>query len=121
MPAIVPLSNIKLQSPLDLSNKGVSSANLAKRFIFKDPGATSKVIDASDVGKLLEFPGACTISLSNNISDIVAGDTFRVTAPASMGDTGPATRHVTFSDATANSVKQYVYIGANNWIVINSN
>jgi hypothetical protein len=121
MPGTTPLYNAKLQSSLDLNNKGLTGNNAAKRFIFKEIGATGKVIDVSDMGRLLRFSGNRIITLNNNIAGVTAGDTFTATTDSSIDWNGTANIFNSFYDSYSNSIIQFIYTGSNNWFVINSN
>lgn len=122
MPGVAPLYNTKLQSSLDLNSQALIDTNAAKRFILKDIGANNKIIDASDMGRLLKLTGIRVITLNNNISGIEAGDTFTVTnSTNNLSLTGSATRYYSFYDTIANSALQFIYIGDNIWIILNTN
>ena len=121
MPGTTPLYNTKLQSSLDLNNNGLTGNNAAKRFIFKEIGATGKVIDVSDMGRLLRFSGSRIITLNNNIAGVTAGDTFTATTDSAINWNGTANIFNSFYDSYANSIIQFIYTGSNNWFVINSN
>lgn len=121
MPSVTPLYNAKLQSSLDLNNKPLLNTNPAKRFILKNIGATNKVIDVSDMSRLLKFTGNRTVTLNTNITGVVAGDTFTATSDGSLYFDGTAARLNTFSGNTADNVYQCIYVGSNTWIIINAN
>jgi hypothetical protein len=122
MPAVVPLHNIKLQNSLNLNSQSVTGGTPAKRFVFKAvPPDVSKVIDASDMGRMLQYSGGSSVTLNTNITGVAAGDTFTVTAPFAPSVGGSATIINSFSDTLFNSVRQFIYIGNNTWIVLNPN
>jgi hypothetical protein len=121
MPGITPLNNVKLQSSLNLASRPLTATNPAKRFILKDIGATNKVIDVSDMSRLLKFTGNRTITLNTNITGVVAGDTFTATTDSNLGFDGTAARLNTFSANTADNVYQCIYVDSNTWIIINAN
>jgi ribulose kinase len=121
MPSISPLYNVKLQSSLDLNTQSLARTNSAKRFILKNLGAGNRIIDASDISRLLKFNGARTITLNNNIVGVVAGDTFTATTDTIFYFDGSATRLNSFVDSTSDAIYQFIYVGNNTWIIINAN
>jgi hypothetical protein len=122
MPAVVPLHNIKLQNSLNLNSQSVTGGTPAKRFVFKAVASdTPKVIDVSDMGRMLQYSDSNSVTLNANITGVVAGDTFTVTAPSAGSAVGNATIINSFSDTLFNSVRQFIYIGNNTWIVLNTN
>lgn len=120
MPGSTPLYNVKLQSSLDLASKTLTATNPAKRFILKDIGAVNKVIDVTDMGRLLKFTGNRTITLNNNITGVVAGDTFTATSNSNIAFDGSATRHDSYT-SLLDSITQCIYLGDNTWIILASN
>ena len=121
MPSISPLYNAKLQSSLNLNTQPLVGTNPAKRFILKDIGAANRVIDVSDMSRLLKFTGASTITLNNNIAGVVTGDTFTVTANTNLTFAGTATRLNSITGVSVDTITQCVYVGNNTWILINAN
>jgi hypothetical protein len=123
MPGITPLLNVKLQSSLNLASKPLTATNPAKRFILKNVVGLTKVIDVTDIGKLLNFTGNITVTLNSNITGVVAGDTFTLTTDGNSINTDGthATLYNSFSGVYINNIVQFIYVGSNNWIVINSN
>jgi hypothetical protein len=121
MPSVTPLYNVQLQSSLNLNNQGLTGTNSAKRFVFKDVGATGKTIDASDMGRLVKFSGAQTVTINNDIPGVTAGDTFTVSSTVSLSYGGSATRIDSFFDSSNNAVSQLIHVGNNTWIILNVN
>jgi len=122
MPSISPLYNAKLQSSLDLNTQPLVGTNPAKRFILKNIGAANRVVDVSDMSRLLKFSGSRTITLNNNITGVVAGDTFTLgTDSGSIFFVGTATLRNYFSGSYFENIIQCVYVGSNTWIIINAN
>lgn len=104
-----------------MNTQPLLNTNPAKRFILKDIGAADKVIDVSDMSRLLKFNGSRTVTLNTNITGVVAGDTFTVTCASTMTFAGTATRLNTFDASAADNVYQCIYVGSNTWIIINAN
>lgn len=122
MPGITPLYNVKLQSSLNLASRPLTATNPAKRFILKDIGAANKVIDVTDMGRLLKFTGNRIITLNSNITGVVAGDTFTVTTDdTSISTFGTAAVNSSFDGSYINAILQFIYVGSNTWIIINAN
>jgi ribulose kinase len=122
MPSVSPLYNAKLQSSLNLNTQPLAGTNPAKRFILKNIGAANRVVDVSDMSRLLKFSGSRTITLNNNITGVVAGDTFTLgTDSSAMFFAGTATLLNYFSGSYFENIIQCVYVGSNTWIIINAN
>lgn len=121
MPGTTPLYNLQLQSSLNLNNQVLTATTPAKRFVEKSIGAANKTIDASDMGRLLKFSGARTITLNNSIAGIAAGDTFTVYSDSNLNFTGTAVKLLCFSDSYYSAITQLVYAGSNTWFILNAN
>lgn len=124
MPGITPLLNAKLQSSLNLASKPLTATNPAKRFILKNVSGGTKVIDVTDMSRLLKFePGSVTVTLNADLAGVVAGDTFTVTANTSTINTNGTAAAVynSFYDLYYDAIVQFIYVGSNTWIIINAN
>jgi hypothetical protein len=125
MPGITPLLNVKLQSSLNLASKPLTATNPAKRFILKNVSGTTKVIDVTDMSRLLKFEPVfgLTITLNADLAGVVAGDTFTVTAnTSSITPNGTAAAvYNSFFDVYNDAIVQFIYVGSNTWIIINAN
>lgn len=121
MPGTIPLNNVKLQSPLDLNDKDLTATNDAKRFVVKNVG-TSKVIDASDMGRQLKLSGSGTLTFNSNLANVAAGDTFTAVSPGSISFVATGvTLYSNNYDITPDNIFQFTYVGSNTWIVLNTN
>lgn len=124
MPGITPLYNVKLQSSLNLASRPLTATNPAKRFILKDIGAANKVIDVTDMGRLLKFTGNRIITLNSDITGVINGDTFTATTDGtniSIDGTAISTVFSSFDSSYRNAIAQFIYVGSNIWIIINAN
>jgi hypothetical protein len=125
MPSVTPLNNIKLQSSLNLNNQLLLNTNRAKAYTLKNLGATNKTLDVSDIGCLLLFNGNRYITINASITGVSAGDSFF--AVDEIGILIPLGGGVTLIDSgdySANSdfnVLQFIYLGSNIWLKINTN
>ncbi len=122
MPGTTPLYNLQLQSSLNLNNQVLTATTPAKRFVEKSIGAANKTIDISDMGRLLKFSGARTITLNNNISGVTAGDTFTASSDSNLSYAGSATKiDSLIGSPVDDSIIQFIYTGSNTWFILNAN
>ena len=125
MPSVTPLYNVKLQSSLNLNNQLLLNTNRAKAYTLKNLGETNKILDASDIGCLLLFNGNRSITINANISGVSAGDSFFVANEIDIIiDLGIGVTLIDSGDYSANSnfnVLQFIYLGSNTWLKINTN
>ena len=125
MPSVTPLNNIKLQSSLNLNNQLLLNTNRAKAYTLKNLGATNKTLDVSDIGCLLLFNGNRYITINASITGVSAGDSFfAVNEIGILITLGGGVTLIDSGDYSANSnfnVLQFIYLGSNIWLKINTN
>jgi hypothetical protein len=125
MPSVTPLNNIKLQSSLNLNNQLSINTNRAKAYTLKNLGETNKILDASDIGCLLLFNGNRYITINASITGVSAGDSFFVANDIGILITlGGGVTLIDSGDYSANynfSVLQFIYLGSNTWLKIDTN
>ena len=125
MPSVTPLNNIKLQSSLNLNNQLLLNTNRAKAYTLKNLGATNKTLDVSDIGCLLLFNGNRYITINASITGVSAGDSFFAVDEIGILITlGGGVTLIDSGDYSANSdfnVLQFIYLGSNIWLKINTN
>jgi hypothetical protein len=125
MPSVTPLNNIKLQSSLNLNNQLLLNTNIAKAYTLKNLGATNKTLDVSDIGCLLLFNGNRYITINASITGVSAGDSFFAVDESGILITlGGGVTLIDSGDYSANSnfnVTQFIYLGSNTWLKINTN
>ena len=124
MPSVTPLNNIKLQSSLNLNNQLLLNTNIAKAYTLKNlgSGSISRNLNASDICCLLFVDGALNLAIDNNITGISSGDSVFV-ASANTIISGPVTI-IDSGDYAAVSnynVLQFIYLGSNIWLKIDTN
>jgi len=125
MPSVTPLNNIKLQSSLNLNNQLLLNTNIAKAYTLKNLGATNKTLDVSDIGCLLLFNGNRYITINASITGVSAGDSFFAVDEIGILITlGGGVTLIDSGDYSASSnfnVLQFIYLGSNIWLKINTN